>query len=103
MASILGKPGTPGQFPTSNLSTAKGALQSLNNPCQKYIGLKNSRGAGDIFGFPICCSTSLPRANPIVEQLAQSGAAATGDGRGSSGEQTSILAALCGGHRRCRV
>src|SRR5215472_11258915 len=79
---------------------------------QKYIGLKNSRGAGDIFGFPICCSTSLPRANPIFEQLAQSGAAATGDGRGSSGEQTSILAALCveqdlqgcvGGHRRCRV
>src|SRR5262245_22972030 len=70
---------------------------------QKYIGLKNSRGAGDIFGFPICCSTSSAASNPIFEQLAQSGAAATGDGRGSSGEQTSILAALCGGHRRCRV
>jgi hypothetical protein len=28
MASILGKPGSPGQFPTHDLSTVWGALQS---------------------------------------------------------------------------
>jgi hypothetical protein len=27
MASILGKPGSPGQFPTHDLSTVRGALQ----------------------------------------------------------------------------
>jgi hypothetical protein len=29
MASILGKPGGPGQFPTHDLSTVRGALQSV--------------------------------------------------------------------------
>jgi len=29
MASILGKPGGPGQFPTHDLSTVRGALQMV--------------------------------------------------------------------------
>jgi hypothetical protein len=30
MASILGKPGGPGQFPTHDLSTVRGALHAAN-------------------------------------------------------------------------
>jgi len=31
MASILGKPGGPGQFPTHDLSTVRGALHCMTN------------------------------------------------------------------------
>ena len=40
MASILGKPGGPGQFPTHDLSTVRGALQGLVR--RRYVMAPNS-------------------------------------------------------------
>src|SRR5262245_29759278 len=36
MASILGKPGGPGQFPTHDLSTVRGALQTEGGNCPHF-------------------------------------------------------------------
>jgi hypothetical protein len=37
MVSILGKPGGPGQFPTHDLSTVRGALQPTGNSPPKML------------------------------------------------------------------
>src|SRR6266446_2289818 len=86
MASILGKPGGPGQFPTHDLSTVRGALQR-EGPRQRNISRIISLFIAATKTCPI--SPAISKSRDIASRASTS-IAGEASGRSNSGTQSAF-------------